>query len=67
MLTGAFIYLPLVFMPEADSLKHPQQFYLTHVTNIKSIRKVPHKITPSSFYRSGVGQFYKRASLRFAV
>ncbi|PWR54318.1 hypothetical protein, partial [Escherichia coli] len=26
---GAFIYLPLVFMPEADSLKHPQQFYLT--------------------------------------
>ncbi|EFC9663354.1 hypothetical protein E6E08_05135 [Escherichia coli] len=29
MLTGAFLYLPLVFMPEADSLKHPQQFYLT--------------------------------------
>ncbi len=27
MLTGAFLYLPLVFMPEADSLKHPQQFY----------------------------------------
>ncbi|KAA9727726.1 hypothetical protein F7F89_28605, partial [Escherichia coli] len=25
----AFIYLPLVFMPEADSLKHPQQSYLT--------------------------------------
>ncbi len=32
MLTGAFLYLPLVFMPEADSLKHPQQFYLTPVT-----------------------------------
>ena len=29
MLTGAFLYLPLVFMLEADSLKHPQQFYLT--------------------------------------
>ncbi|ABY49932.1 hypothetical protein pMIN27_79 [Escherichia phage Min27] len=29
MLTGAFLYLPLVFMPEADSLKHPQQFHLT--------------------------------------
>ncbi|WP_071996478.1 hypothetical protein, partial [Escherichia coli] len=29
MLTGAFLYLPLVFMPKADSLKHPQQFYLT--------------------------------------
>ncbi|EST02254.1 hypothetical protein L341_0477 [Escherichia coli CE418] len=29
MLTGAFLYLPLVFMPETDSLKHPQQFYLT--------------------------------------
>ncbi|EZB52622.1 hypothetical protein BY61_19570 [Escherichia coli O157:H7 str. K1792] len=29
MLTGAFLYLPLVFMPEADSLKHPQLFYLT--------------------------------------
>ncbi|QTA10409.1 hypothetical protein FYK20_05125 [Escherichia albertii] len=29
MLTGTFLYLPLVFMPEADSLKHPQQFYLT--------------------------------------
>ncbi|KAB0142358.1 hypothetical protein F7F15_28675 [Escherichia coli] len=29
MLTGAFLYLPLVFMPEADSLKHPLQFYLT--------------------------------------
>lgn len=28
MLTGAFLYLPLVFMPEADSLKHPQQFLL---------------------------------------
>ncbi len=27
MLTGAFLYLPLVFMPEADSLKHPQSFY----------------------------------------
>ncbi len=24
MLTGAFLYLPLVSMPEADSLKHPQ-------------------------------------------
>ncbi|EFD5353860.1 TPA: hypothetical protein J6O31_003731 [Escherichia coli] len=33
MLTGAFLYLPLVFMPEADSLKHQQQFYLTHVTS----------------------------------
>ena len=31
MLTGAFLYLPLVFMPEADSLKHPQAFYLTLV------------------------------------
>ncbi|HAI2280647.1 TPA: hypothetical protein HI077_004698, partial [Escherichia coli] len=30
---GAFLYLPLVFMPEEDSLKHPQQFYLTHVTS----------------------------------
>ncbi len=29
MLTGAFLYLPLVFMPETDSLKHPQPFYLT--------------------------------------
>ncbi len=29
MLTGAFLYLPLVFMPEANSLKHTQQFYLT--------------------------------------
>ena len=29
MLTGAFLYLPLVSMPEADSLKHPQSFYLT--------------------------------------
>ncbi|OVC83359.1 hypothetical protein UQ10_28530 [Escherichia coli] len=29
MLTGAFLCLPSVFMPEADSLKHPQQFYLT--------------------------------------
>ncbi|HAO2825408.1 TPA: hypothetical protein IHL91_004929 [Escherichia coli] len=33
MLTGAFLYLPLVFMPEVDSLKHPQQFYLTPVTS----------------------------------
>ncbi len=33
MLTGAFLYLPLVFMPEADSLKHPQAFYLTTVTS----------------------------------
>ncbi|HAV8339769.1 TPA: hypothetical protein JLV25_001800 [Escherichia coli] len=33
MLTGAFLYLPLVFMPETDSLKHPQPFYLTHVTS----------------------------------
>ncbi|TGB60270.1 hypothetical protein CRI69_06260 [Escherichia sp. E4742] len=32
MLTGAFLYLPLVFMPEADSLKHPQQFYLTSLS-----------------------------------
>ncbi|EEC9332452.1 hypothetical protein C0224_004723 [Escherichia coli] len=32
MLTGAFLYLPLVFMPETDSLKHPQPFYLTPVT-----------------------------------
>lgn len=31
MLTGAFLYLPLVFMPEADSLKHPQQFYLSKI------------------------------------
>ncbi|EFN8019234.1 hypothetical protein ED698_24590 [Escherichia coli] len=31
MLTGAFLYLPLVFMPEADSLKHPQAFYFTPV------------------------------------
>ncbi|EGD4489846.1 hypothetical protein DNX02_23795 [Escherichia coli] len=29
MLTGAFLCLPYVGMPEADSLKHPQQFYLT--------------------------------------
>ncbi|MFP1462999.1 hypothetical protein ACLB1E_21915 [Escherichia coli] len=29
MLTKGFFYLPLVFMPEADSLKHPLQFYLT--------------------------------------
>ncbi|HAJ7612365.1 TPA: hypothetical protein HNV84_21415 [Escherichia coli] len=33
MLTGAFLYLPLVFMPEADSLKHSQLFYLTPVTS----------------------------------
>ncbi len=33
MLTGAFLYLPLVFMPEADSLKQPQPFYLTTVTS----------------------------------
>ncbi|HAV9136187.1 hypothetical protein GQM60_06870 [Escherichia coli] len=33
MLTGAFLYLPWVFMPEADSLKHPQLFYLTPVTS----------------------------------
>ncbi|EEC9110318.1 hypothetical protein J5K96_004179 [Escherichia coli] len=33
MLTGAFLYLPLVFMPETDSLKHPQQSYLTPVTS----------------------------------
>ncbi|EFJ83101.1 hypothetical protein HMPREF9534_00816, partial [Escherichia coli MS 69-1] len=33
MLTGAFLYLPLVFMPEADSLKHPQPFYLTTFTS----------------------------------
>ncbi|TJT47266.1 hypothetical protein C9Z03_15495 [Escherichia coli] len=29
MLTGAFSICLLVFMPEADSLRHPQQFYLT--------------------------------------
>ncbi|EER0938159.1 hypothetical protein E9U83_005045, partial [Escherichia coli] len=29
MLTGAFSICLLVFMPETDSLKHPQQFYLT--------------------------------------
>lgn len=29
MLTGAFLCLPYDGMPEADSLKHPQQFYLT--------------------------------------
>lgn len=29
MLTGAFLCLPYGGMPEADSLKHPQQFYLT--------------------------------------
>ena len=59
MLTGAFLYLPLVFMPEADSLKHPQLFYLTshYLANMKSIRKVIHKITPSLLFRSGVGQF----------
>lgn len=59
MLTGAFLYLPLVFVPEADSLKHPQQFYLTpaYLANMKSIRKVLHKITPSLLYRSGVDQF----------
>ncbi|EPH6061316.1 hypothetical protein ACS0MY_004692, partial [Escherichia coli] len=41
MLTGAFLYLPLVFMPEADSLKHPQLFYLTshYLANMKSVRK----------------------------
>ena len=32
MLTGAFLYLPLVSMPEADSLKHPQSFYLTKIS-----------------------------------
>ncbi len=32
MLTGAFLYLLLVFMPETDSLKHPQQFYLTSLS-----------------------------------
>ncbi|WP_206748429.1 hypothetical protein, partial [Escherichia sp. MOD1-EC5189] len=41
MLTGAFLYLPLVFMPEADSLKHPQQFYLTPSTS--PIRKSLHE------------------------
>ncbi|MBW6087762.1 hypothetical protein HTS61_24330 [Escherichia coli] len=30
---GLFLYLPLVFMPEADSLKHPQPFYLTTFTS----------------------------------
>nr|EHC0695358.1 hypothetical protein [Escherichia coli] len=41
MLTGAFLYLPLVFMPEADSLKHPQLFYFTshYLANMKSVRK----------------------------
>ncbi|WP_087678331.1 hypothetical protein, partial [Escherichia coli] len=29
VLTGAFLSRPLVFMPEADGLKPPQQFYLT--------------------------------------
>ncbi|API37946.1 hypothetical protein BFL17_14085 [Escherichia coli] len=29
MLTGAFLCLPYGGMPEADSLKHQQQFYLT--------------------------------------
>ncbi len=29
MLTGAFLCLPYSGMPEADSLKHPQLFYLT--------------------------------------
>ncbi len=29
MLTGAFLCLPYGGMPEADSLKLPQQFYLT--------------------------------------
>ena len=29
MLTGVFLCLPYGGMPEADSLKHPQQFYLT--------------------------------------
>ncbi|EFI4236463.1 hypothetical protein C9Z43_18840 [Escherichia coli] len=29
MLTGAFLCLPYGGMPEADSLKHPQHFYLT--------------------------------------
>ncbi|EGN4670434.1 hypothetical protein ISC94_004779 [Escherichia coli] len=39
MLTGAFLYLPLVFMPEADSLKPPQPFYLTshYIANMKSV------------------------------
>ncbi len=32
MLHRAFLYLPLVFMPEADSLKHPQSFYLTKIS-----------------------------------
>ncbi|EFG3276463.1 hypothetical protein GTU87_21490 [Escherichia coli] len=27
-----FLYLPLVFVPEADSLKHPQSFYLTKIS-----------------------------------
>ena len=31
MLTGAFLCLPYGGMPEADSLRHPQQFYLTLV------------------------------------
>ncbi|EGR63987.1 hypothetical protein HUSEC41_06861 [Escherichia coli O104:H4 str. 01-09591] len=59
MLTGAFLYLPLVLMPEADSLKHPQAILLNsrHLANMKSIRKVIHKITPSLLFRSGVGQF----------
>ncbi|HAV9200984.1 TPA: hypothetical protein RK000_005105 [Escherichia coli] len=52
MLTGAFLYLPLVFMPEADSLKHPQQFYLTLLFpqtvfipsgNVLPMWEVPHR------------------------
>ncbi|EEQ2809722.1 hypothetical protein GR324_005019 [Escherichia coli] len=41
MLTGAFLCLPYGGMPEADSLKHPQQFYLTshYLANMKSVRK----------------------------
>ena len=45
MLTGAFLYLPLVFMPETDSLNAPAAILLNsrHLANIKSIRKAIHK------------------------
>ncbi len=43
MLTAGLFwgFSAVVFMPEADSLKHPQLFYLTshYLANMKSVRK----------------------------
>ena len=61
MLTGAFLYLPLVFMPEADSLKHPPLLYLTshYLANMKSVRKAIHKNNSKT-----INRHYSRNSQR---